>query len=87
MAALSGEEVRRGEAVRRTETEAISEGVDARSWIFFEERVVRGVGANGGFNRPILGIRSFWEAGGMERVVAISAERSRMVDDAGRRKM
>ena len=65
MAALNGEDERRGEAMRGAETEAISEGVDAKSWIFFEGRVERGVGPNGGFKRPNLGTRSFWEAGGI----------------------
>ena len=84
MAVFSGEEERRGEWLRGAEIEAISEGVDAKSWIFFDGRVIRSLRSNGGLSRPSLGMRSFWEAGGMESFAWISEERSMMVDVAGR---
>lgn len=70
----------------RAETEAISEGVEARSWILRERggRVLRGVGGKGGFRRPSLGVRSFWVGEGMERWEAMRVLRSRMVAVGGK---
>lgn len=75
-----------GRGAASLETEAISEAVEARSWIFLERggRLESRVGSNGCLRRPSLGIRSFCTSGGMERRVDIWVARSRMVAVEGK---
>ncbi len=57
----------------------------ARRRIFLELRVEMGRGGNGGLRRPGEGVmRSFWSAGGMDRVASMEAERSTAVEVSGR---